>query len=104
MKDAKGLKNKEWEAPTGGRIKVNCAGSFKQGQAEIGITCRNEEGKFLWGFGDKVKADSTVVTLILAVKKAIALIKELENVNADIEIDRAEVFWCLKKKSVEGMD
>lgn len=99
-------KNKDagWIAPKEGRVKVNCDGAYKQDSAALGLICRNDRGEFLWGFGERVKADSAAMTEVLAVKKALVLLKELDITNADIETDCAKVFWCCRNKSAEGID
>lgn len=83
---------KGWKRPDAGMVKINCAGSFNADIAAIGVICRNEEGVFLWGFGEKVRADSAVVSEFLALKKAISLLEEVEAEKVVIEIDCAEVY------------
>lgn len=83
---------------------MNCDGSYKEEDAGIGLVRRDEKGAFLWGFGEKVVAESAVVAEILALRKALLLIEEVGADKVVIEVDCSEIYWCCKRKSVEGVD
>lgn len=93
-----------WHFPSSGRWKINCDGSYKPDAAAIGLVCRNDEGSYLWAFGETVEADSAVVTEVLAVKNALCLLQVFEDRKFIIDTDCSEVSWCCKKNSADGID
>ncbi|XP_028758694.1 uncharacterized protein LOC114717649 [Neltuma alba] len=106
-KEGEGVKERQnvgGMAPEEGCVKVNCDGSFKDGIAAIGMICRDCEGNFLWGFGEKVQADGAVIAEILALRKVLILISDMSYDKVVIETDCTEVFWCWSKASADGID
>lgn len=85
-------------------MKINCDGSYKPEFAGIGFVCRDERGAFMWGFGERVIAESAIVAEILAFRQALLLVEEVVADKIFIEVDCSEIYWCCKRKSVEGVD
>ncbi|OMO96367.1 hypothetical protein COLO4_15333 [Corchorus olitorius] len=102
------LKTKEkrsepWSPPQEGFVKINVDGAYESvsGAAAVGIVARDHHGTVLSGLGKRVRASSSEMVEVMAVREGLKLAKENEWNNVVLETDSKETFNGCTKEGCE---
>lgn len=89
-----------WQKPPVNSVKINCDGAYCKGngQAGLGVVCRNDQGLFLLGWAESCYAESAFHAELKALNRAIQLAGTWCGTHVIIEMDCADLFEAVKCK------